>query len=249
MGIKSHLYLKNESDEIMNQSDRIRDLIGQMVLKDSFWGYLFSRVGKIEDIQMDYAAGIGALNDGMLYLFYNPDKTATINDTDLEVVLSHEGIHILNKHVSRLIRILADETKEELKESKSKIWNYAADFNANEIIKAPDFITIDKERAFLYHAKNFKLELNKTTEYYYYKLLEQAEDQKGKGKNGKGDAFGHEKWISALKGIPDLYSFSRRVEQFIKECQFDLSNFLIDLSIIPNYSLEKSVYLNQFIFK
>ena len=201
----------------MNQSDRIRDLIGQMVLKDSFWGYLFSRVGKIEDTKMDYAAGIGALNDGMLYLFYNPEKTATINDTDLEVVLSHEGIHILNKHVSRLIRILADETKEELKESKSKIWNYAADFNANEIIKAPDFITIDKERAFLYHAKNFKLELNKTTEYYYYKLLEQSEDQKGKGKDGKGDAFGHEKWTSALKGIPDLYSFSRRVEQFIKE--------------------------------
>ena len=210
----------------MSQTERIRDLIGQMVLKDSFWGYLFSRVGKIEDKNFPHVAAIGALNDGMLYLFYNPDMTETVNDTDLEIILSHEGIHILNKHISRLIRILADETKEELKSSKMKTWNYATDFNANEIIKAPKTIKINNEDSKLLHAKDFKLEVDKTSEYYYYKLLEDAEKQnsKGKGKEGQGSgqlyeeySFGHEKWISELKGIPDLYSFSRRIEQFTKE--------------------------------
>ena len=202
-----------------NQSDRIKDIIGQLVLRDSFWGYLFSRVGKVEDFNFPYPGAIGALSDGMLYFFYNPDIIKTVNDKDLEVIICHEGIHILNKHIPRLIKILADEPNEELKRFKSDIWNKAADFNANELIGAPVSIQVSDNPYVLCHAKNFNLENGKTSEYYFYKLLEDSKDQKdnAEGQEIKGFSFGHEKWLEGLKNNPDLHAFARRVEQFTKE--------------------------------
>jgi predicted metal-dependent peptidase len=216
-----------------SQSDRIRDIVGQMVLKDSFWGYLFSRVGKIEDKNFRAPAGVGALSDGMLYFFYNPDMIETVSDKDLETIIAHEGIHVLNKHVSRLIRILSDETQNLVKSFKADVWNQAADFNANEIIGAPESIKVMGKEYQLCHAKNVefkdgsKLENGKTTEYYYYKLLDEADKNGIKinikvvgfqtGKEGEGSGFGHEKWTEDLKNISDLQSFSRRIEQAIKD--------------------------------
>jgi len=195
-----------------SQSKRVKDIIGQMVLRDSFWGYLFSRVGKIEDKNFKHPAAIGALSDGMLYFFYNPDIISTVNDKDLEIIISHEGIHILNKHISRLIRILADETKDEIKSLKMKVWNYATDFNANDIIGAPKIIKIQDKDWQLLHSEDYKLEKGKTSEFYYYKLLENSKVIKV-----SSDGTGHEKWSDSMKNIPDLHSFARRIEQFTKE--------------------------------
>lgn len=215
----------------MTPAEKIKDIIGQLVLKDSFWGYLFSRVGKIGDENFPHLAAIGTMNDGMIYLFYNPDKISKMTDKDIEVVLSHEGIHILNKHIPRLIKILADETLETEKQKKMKVWNYATDFNANEISKAPDTIKVGDEEIKLLKAKDYKLPDGQTSEFYYYKLLDEYEKQKEKFEKegssghekwilGDGKEAGHDKWTDGIKDISDLYSFARRVEQSTKEMVF-----------------------------
>jgi predicted metal-dependent peptidase len=236
----------------VSPAEKIKDIIGQLVLRDSFWGYLFSRVGKIEDESFPSVAGIGALKDGMLYLFYNPIMVSKMNDKDIEVVLSHEGIHILNKHISRLIKIWADETIESEKQKKMLVWNFATDFNANAMINAPDKLMVGDKEIKLLKAKDYKLKDGETSEFYYYKLLEEYEKQKknfdksGSGsshekwlieKEGQGSGsetgVGHGKWTSDIKEVSDLYSFARRVEQSTKEMVFKSSKAVRNRGTLP----------------
>jgi predicted metal-dependent peptidase len=228
----------------MTPSEKIKDIIGQLVLRDSFWGYLFSRVGKIEDETFGHVAAIGAKNDGLLYLFYNPETISKMNDKDIEVVLSHEGIHILNKHISRLIKLLADETIETEKKKKSLVWNYAADFNANAMINAPDKIMIGDEDVKLLKAKDYKLKDGETSEFYFYKLLEEYEKQKEQFKDSdmyhpwlegeeKSGGTGHEKWTEDIGGVSDLYSLARQIEQSTKEMVFESTKSVRNRGNLP----------------
>jgi predicted metal-dependent peptidase len=161
----------------MTPEQKIKDLIGILVLRDSFWGFLFSRVGKIEDEESLYPLGVGVMEDGMIYLFFNPMIISQMNDKDIEMGLMHEGIHIVSKHIPRLLRILADDTSNE-KDEKEMAWNYAADFNANYMIGAPDSITIGETPCKLLKAPDYGFSNGETSEYYYYKLLEKFNKNK-----------------------------------------------------------------------
>jgi predicted metal-dependent peptidase len=54
--------------------------------------------------------GVGPESDGTVSLYYHPDLVANTDDKNLIKVIEHEGFHLLNKHIPRLVRILANET-------------------------------------------------------------------------------------------------------------------------------------------
>ena len=106
-----------------NTYERMKNLIAKFVLKYNYWGYLFSRVRRQPASNLPSIMGVAPEPDGTLCLYYNPDLVDKTDDENLVKVIEHEGLHILNKHIPRLIRILANEVTNELKFIKSDISN------------------------------------------------------------------------------------------------------------------------------
>lgn len=201
---------------IMETSERIKTLIAQFVLKYNYWGYLFSRVRRQADTSLPSIMGVAPEIDGTICLYYNPSLVDNTDDINLVKVIEHEGLHILNKHIPRLIRIMANETTIENKNNKSQIWNIAADCCVNSQAKFNDDFMIDGKNWPLVLPKKYGFEDDKLTEWYYLELLKQQQ-QKGKGKEGECIAIGdHGKWTENCKGSSDLSSLSRKIDQHVR---------------------------------
>jgi predicted metal-dependent peptidase len=65
--------------------------------------------------------GVAPEHDGTIALYYHPELVGMASDDVLMLILEHEGMHVLNKHVPRLIRMLANELNEKRKPLKSVI--------------------------------------------------------------------------------------------------------------------------------
>lgn len=208
--------------ETKDQTERLKKLIAENVIMYNFWGYLFSRIRRKEDKTLPSIMGVGAEDNGMLYLYYNPELLTRTTDKHVMTVLEHEGMHLLNKHIPRLIKILGDEVNKQRKNLKIKLWNEAADCAANEQanITQPIIINGEKWPPLLPHM--FNLPSKKPTEYYFYKLLEE-EDKKQEhngdsGKNGgsgKGSFDDHNTWSNNIKDVADQSSLSRKIEGYL----------------------------------
>ena len=204
--------------------ERMKNLIAKFVLKYNYWGYLFSRVRRQPDKNLPSIMGVAPEPDGTLCLYYHPDLVDQTDDENLVKVIEHEGLHILNKHIPRLIRILANEVTNEMKAIKSDIWNQAADCTVNSQGKLPDTLMIAGKPWGLCHPKKYGFEDGKITEWYYLEMLKNTKIIKismngGSGKNGKGNgpAIGdHGKWLENVKNVADLSSLSRKLDQHIR---------------------------------
>ena len=93
-------------------SERLKDLIAQMTLKHNYWGYLFARIRRVASDQIPSIMGVAPTKQGTLQLLYHPELVDGTKDAVLKYVLEHEGMHVLNKHISRLIRIITNELDE-----------------------------------------------------------------------------------------------------------------------------------------
>ncbi len=157
----------------------------------NYFGYIFSRLRREQDESLPAIMGIVPKKDGTLSLAYNPKYFPGTSDANIKKIVEHEGMHVLNKHVPRLLRVLANEINERQKTFKMKAWNIAADSAVNPAIDFPRmFLLAGKE----FHAcfpDYYGFEPNRATEEYYFKLLEQAKKNKQKcpncGKPQKGD--------------------------------------------------------------
>lgn len=211
----------------METSERLKNLIARFVLKYNYWGFLFSRIRQKPSNKLTSIMGVGPESDGTITLYYNPEKVAKTDDHNLTLVISHEGFHLLNKHIPRLLRILANEPLESNKNKKVKIWNYAADCCVNQQANL-DTIIIDNKTIELVTPKRLDLPENQISEKYYLDLLKQTEDNSngsGCGENGEGEGmFGpsagqlpddHD-WTKNIKGVADLSSLSRKVDQHVQ---------------------------------
>jgi predicted metal-dependent peptidase len=207
-----------------NQGDRLKELIARFVLKYNYWGYLFSRIRRkpMSYEQLTSVMGVGPEKDGTLTLFYAPELMEKTADKEILRVIEHEGMHVLNKHIPRYIRILANETAEQRKNIKTKVWNIASDctVNCQANIRTP--IIIDgKPWAPCLPAK-YNLEEGQVTEFYFYELLKTANvvtmSVPGEGGNGEGnDGFnGHQQWKNGVNGVADLSSLSRKIDQHVQ---------------------------------
>ena len=125
-----------------NVDQRLRNLIAKLTLKYNYWGYLFSRVRRRSSNEIPSIMGVGPEPDGTVSLYYNPDLIKDTDDQTIILILTHEGFHLLNKHISRLLRLVADEINTNIKQTKSKIWNIAADCCVNAQANIPNILRI-----------------------------------------------------------------------------------------------------------
>ena len=235
-------------------SDRIKSLIARFVLKYNYWGYLFSRIRRKASSSIPSIMGIAPESDGTLCLYYHPELVDKTDDENIIKVIEHEGMHVLNHHISRAIRILDVEQNEYLKEQKSKIFNLAADCSVNQQAKLPKTLKIADVDWGLCFPELYGLEPDKITEYYYYKLLEKQQNQnqqqqsggkdgkKGKNANGNGngenkaDIGDHSNWRKNLEGVSDLSSLSRKLEQHTRKLIKDsVKSFSKDRGRLPGH--------------
>ncbi len=184
-------------------SERLKKLIAKFVLRYNYWGYLFSRL-KRKPYIMNSIMGVAPESDGTISLLYNPEMMKNTDDENLSKVIEHEGLHLLNHHVSRLMRIILNEPNENMKLYKTDVWNIAADCTVNTQGDFPKFLMINEKKWPLCFPDQYGLQPDQITEKYYLDLLKQNEKEnkkqnkkqnekeqnkkvkgKGKGKNKK----------------------------------------------------------------
>jgi predicted metal-dependent peptidase len=206
----------------MDTIERMNKLIARFVLQYNFWGYLFSSIKRVpilepEKVGFTSIMGVGAETDGTISLYFVPNLVEKTDDKNLLTIIEHEGMHVLNKHIPRLLRILANETKEHMKEPKIQIWNIASDCSANQQANLKD-VVIDGKACLLQLPKMYNLPDGKVSEFYYLELLKKQKQNLDKYeqfiKQVKGLVDNHSKWSGNLKGVSDLSSLARKVDNY-----------------------------------
>ena len=195
----------------MNKSsdERLKDLIAQMTLKHSYWGYLFARIRRVASNELPSIMGVAPTKDGTLQLLYHPEILENTVDDVIKIVIEHEGMHVLNKHVPRLLRIISNEMDEFQKINKSKIWNIAADCAVNCMINMPRTLEINGQPWEGHFPDLYNLPDKKDTEFYYRNLLLQDQKERENGNDfgitGLADGTGcHDFWDKRAESKRDF---------------------------------------------
>lgn len=210
----------------MTTDEKIKEIIARMVLFNSYWGFLFSKVQRKPDNTLPSIMGVAPDRYGNVYLLYKPDLIEKTDEETIKLIIEHEGLHLLNRHISRLLRLIANEVEDKKKFQKSQVWNIAADCCANTQMRMPEKVKVGDMEYTPCLPKNFNLEDGKISEYYFYELLKrrQKNQQCGDGKKQKcsgdcencelvGGIDDHGKWYNEeMMECPDLHSVSRKLD-------------------------------------
>ena len=184
-------------------AQRMKNLIAKFVLKYNYWGYLFSRIRRrpVSFAMLKSIMGVAPETDGTISLYYCPELVDATDDKHLTTVIEHEGMHLLNKHIPRFLRILSNEVSDERKRMKADIWNRAADCCVNMQAKIREPIIIAGNPWPPELPAKYNLPEDKLTEWYYFELLKRANNApqmkcpmfskkngegKGQGQQGQG---------------------------------------------------------------
>lgn len=225
-----------------NQNERLKNLVAKMTLKNSYWGYLFSRIRRVASENIPSIMGVAPEKDGTISLLFHPDLLSKTSDDVVKLVITHEGMHLLHKHISRLLRIIANEMNDDTKAMKIKIWNIAADCAVNPVINMPEVVEIAGQSFTGCFPKLYGLKDRKSSEYYYNNLMDSVKD----GKKSAGD-FGqmydkiddHSAWGNIVKQVSDISSLSRKVDGYIQNIIKDsLKSFQKKRGLLPSYISE-----------
>jgi len=225
----------------MDSNERLKDLIARFIIKNNFWGYLFSRIRRISVKGLPSIAGVSPEADGTISLSFNPDLFDKTDDENFLFILEHEGMHILNKHIPRLIRMISNEVNETEKREKARIWNLAADCCCNTQAKLPEIIQIAGKPIKAQLPKLYGLPENKHTEWYFKEMLKQYDQIKKSGGGSseignKGDFIGDHSGWENLKGIADASALSRKIDGYISELMSEaVKNFNKQRGRLPGY--------------
>jgi len=184
----------------MDSSEKLKQLVAGMTLRNSYWGYLFSRVRRIADGNLHSIMGISAEPGGVLGLRYHPYLVENTSDEMLKWILEHEGMHVLNMHIPRLLRILGDELDDRVKIQKIAAWNKASDCCVNSQIRGfPQTIKIAGDDWPALFPEKYDLKPGKSSEIYFWKFMKMdpppkgsggGQGQKGEKKEGQGQGQG-----------------------------------------------------------
>lgn len=223
-----------------NSDERIKNLIAKFVLKYNYWGYLFSRIRRKPATGFGSIMGVAPESDGTITLLYEPNLLAETEDSQILRIIEHEGMHLLNKHITRLLRILANEANETRKAMKIKVWNIAADCSVNvqANIREPLIVAGQPFKPCLPEA--FGLKEGETTEKYYLDLLKDAKTMETLWQMVTGEGFDdHKQWSEGANGIADISALSRKVDQYIQNIvKESVKSFNKDRGSIPSHISE-----------
>ncbi|RLC53927.1 MAG: hypothetical protein DRH89_10050, partial [Candidatus Cloacimonadota bacterium] len=154
-----------------NSGERLKHLVAKFVLKYNYWGYLFSRIRRKPARNFGSIMGVMPEKDGTVSLIFEPDLLAKTEDREILRIIEHEGMHLLNKHISRLLRILSNEISEMRKTIKIDAWNVAADCSVNVQANIREPIVIAGKAWPPQLPEKYGMEEGKVTEEYFFHLL------------------------------------------------------------------------------
>lgn len=203
--------------------EKMKQLITKFVLTYNFWGYLFARVRRRSVEHYESIMGVSAESDGTICLNYNPELVAKTDENTIKTILSHEGMHLINKHLSRLIRIIANEMNIAKQVEKIDIYNIASDICANEQAEITKPLVVAGEAWPIETSEKYGFPPGETAEFYYIELLKMPKsNKKRKGDSGNGQSgFGnkafddHGGWAKDAMKSADKMTLSRKIEQFV----------------------------------
>jgi len=228
------------AEEDYGSSERLKNLIARFVLKYNYWGYLFSRIRRKPEKGFGSIMAVKPENDGTISMIYDDELVSKTQDSEILKIIEHEGMHLLNKHIPRLLRILSNEVIDARKALKIKVFNIAADCSVNVQANIRDPIIIDSKPWPPMLPAMFDLEEGKITEDYYLELLQRAEKAKKEIEKmmeqfEKSDAFSsHKDWTDGINGVADLNSLSRKVDQHLQTIiRESVKGFNKDRSSLP----------------
>ena len=173
----------------------------QLLLKSPFFGYLASYL-ELREHESEYPTG----TDGIC-LYYFPEKIDRLEDEEIEGVFAHEVMHLALGHIWR-------------RGSREKrVWNMAADYAINAILKGhfrlPEGILYEEEYE------------NKSAEQIYDELLKE-----GVLLGGAGDTVDdHSVWSDSEERVGDAIKqpASRLGETLDKPTEADKANEDVEL--------------------
>jgi len=144
--------------------NRMESAISQLMARYPVYGKVFYFLNKRPSTKVP-TMGVGVIRKTDLALYYNEDFVSSLSLTELMAVLKHEALHVLLHHL----------TRQKFFSYNMKGYNIAADMAINtHIAGLPEGAL---------YPKQFGLEDDKSSEYYYGKLKDQAEE------SGEGDSF------------------------------------------------------------
>lgn len=169
---------------IEDTDKKLKKLMASWVLRYDYFGFLFSLILRRAVVGFPNPAAVCVTSSGRIELLYNPIILAGTSEEYLNEILHHEGLHILNKHLSRQMRILADIADNQV-DAHRKLINIASDCCVNEQGNIRDPLIIASVPFALHFPKKNNLPPKKMMEEYYYILLERARKQDNNNSENK----------------------------------------------------------------
>jgi predicted metal-dependent peptidase len=209
--------------------EKLRECIVKLMFSkdNSFWGYIFSRVARVPDSNLPTVMGVTTVDCESFQLMYNPELLRDAEDNQIMVVLQHEGVHLLNMHLPRLLRIFGKETN--LAKEKQNIasdWNIACDISANELIGLEQPFKFGHCEIRPLTASMFGLPEGKTAEWYYEYIRKNGKKvsavMSSSGSASRLDD--HSGWWKCTEKVPDVLAASRKLESFSKQLIAEAAN-------------------------
>jgi predicted metal-dependent peptidase len=197
----------------MDTSERLKNLIAQHVLKYNYWGYLFSRIRRSPGL-IPSIMGVAPEPDGTITLYYHPKLVDATEDKEILKVLEHEGMHLLNHHIPRGMKVYYNEPDLQRRKIKMDIMNVAADCCVNMQAKLRDGFVIDGKTWPSCLPGNYDLPEGKLTEWYYLELLKKTTVVEMP--YGEGGMDNHEMWKKAAEESADPSSMARKVRNSVQ---------------------------------
>jgi len=231
------------NNEMSSETDfRFKELVARMMFNDNYWGYLFSRLKRRQLPNLGAIMGVSSDLNGVISLIYDPEYIETMSDSEITLMLEHEGGHLLNKHISRLFKILADEVNPFNIQQKMNVWNIAADCCVNTQHNMPKKVTAKGEDYKLCFPDVYNLPEGKTAEYYFYDLLKRSKNIGIEGGDGDGECDignimsnkSHSKW-GDIKNTSDLNSVARKIDYFMSKISKEAIKNVRNKGNIPGY--------------
>jgi hypothetical protein len=235
------------------KDDRIREIISKMMYDDIYWGYVFSKVKRVNTSDFGSPFAVTFNKDGTLILLYDWNMISETSDANIRSFLEHEGTHLINRHLTRLMGILSMYKYEEDDpriESICYLYGIACDCVVNIQAKIPRILKVNSGDYHLIFPDLYSLPIDRSAEWYYYKLLSEAkkrssggkyqgEDHKGDKKQcpNEGCIISHSKWSQgSTKG--DLSGLIRKIDYNIAKISRESFNNIKDRGRLPGYISE-----------
>ena len=191
----------------LKASQKLEEAIAKLIISANYWGYIFGRIRKRPHRHLGSIMGVGpGTKKGTIELFYHPDLVEKTDEKSIYRVLEHEGMHLLNQHISRFLRLVSvDQEKPHMRMFKSRIWNIASDCAVNKQAQLPYKLNISDQEISLCHPDVYDLSMDRATESYYHTLYSKSdlkcpncgrslkndeENQSGEGQGSSGQGQG-----------------------------------------------------------